>query len=274
MSGRAVKGRSLIHMFEHHVNRVDQNFAYILEIHRHPRVHHRLHLSQPPIRPRRVPHELSWLEFRHELIPCPGGKIRKMPFVPGLDPLTLGAALCARLCHDLAGSLGALTGTLELAAEENDREALDLALTISREIGARLRLLRAAWGTESDIPPLDTLLPGLSGCEKLTLDTKALTATAPDSLRLCLSLLMVAAAGLPRGGTIRLSGPDNRLLLDIEGPRAAWPEALSHCLAGNDALIEACGSPRLMAIALACLQARALGRSLCPGSDTSLAVTG
>jgi histidine phosphotransferase ChpT len=196
-----------------------------------------------------------------------------MPTVPGLDPLTLAASLCARLCHDLAGSLGALTGTLEIAAEENDREALDLALTISRELAARLRLLRAAWGSDADIPPPASLLPGLPGAEKLTLDTAALTAETPETLRLSLSLLLVAAAGLPRGGLIRLSGPDTRQNLDIEGPRAAWPEALSACLSSDAALIAAARSPRSLAIALACLQARALGRKITLASPTSLTIT-
>ncbi len=197
---------------------------------------------------------------------------RPCPAVPlaGLDPLTLAGTLCARLCHDLASSVGALSGTLELAAEENDREALALAMVLAKEVAARLRLLRAAWGAGSDVPSPETLSDGLPGAERLRLDTASLHATAPDALRLSLSLLLVAAAGLPRGGAIRLSGTDARLQLEIEGVRAAWPEALAECLASEQALLTACEVPRSAALALACLQARAQGRTIALHSTTRL----
>jgi histidine phosphotransferase ChpT len=190
-----------------------------------------------------------------------------------LDPLALAGVVCARICHDLASSVGALTGTLELAAEEGDREALDLSITLAREVAARLRLLRTAWGADADVPRLATLLPGLPGAERLRLDTSALRAEAPESLRLCLSLLLVAAAGLPRGGDMRLSGADDRLSLAIEGARAAWPAPLAACLASEAALVSACESPRSVAVALACLQARALRRVMTLDSSTLLVVT-
>jgi hypothetical protein len=193
--------------------------------------------------------------------------------LPGLDPLALASTICARLCHDLAGSLGALTGTLELAAEDNDREALDLALVLARELAARLRLLRAAWGADGDVPAPETLLAGLPGADRLSLDTAGLRAEAPATLRLSVSLLLVAAAGLPRGGMIRVSGTDAHLELEIDGPRAGWPALLSQCLAHDESLLAACVAPRDVAVALACLQARALGRTILPSSATRLHVT-
>ena len=51
--------------FEFDINCIDKNFAYILEIHRHPCLNDGLYLPEPPIRPLWVPHELSWLEFGH-----------------------------------------------------------------------------------------------------------------------------------------------------------------------------------------------------------------
>ena len=120
-------------------------------------------------------------------------------------------------------------------------------------------------------PP--SLLPGLTGAEKLTLDTSALAVTNPDILRLSLCLLLVAAAGLPRGGLIRLAGAGSSLSIEIEGPRAAWPEALAACLAGDPALFAAADNPRTMAVALACLHVRALGTTITLASPTRLAVT-
>ena len=202
-------------------------------------------------------------------VPSPGVAAR----VAGPDPLALAGTICARLCHDLAGSVGALTGTLELAVEENDREALALAMALSKELAARLRLLRAAWGTGSETPSPDTLFDGLPGAERLRLEAAAWQATAPDSLRLSLSLLIAAAPGLPRGGTITLSGTDQRMHIDLEGTRAAWPALLAECLDSEAALLAACAAPRDAAIALACLQARAQHRAMKLDSPTRLSIT-
>jgi histidine phosphotransferase ChpT len=191
----------------------------------------------------------------------------------GLEPLDLAGSLCARLCHDLAGSLGALHGTLELAAEEGDREALGLAVALAQEFSAKLRLLRAAWGAGSEVPPLHSLLHGLPGADRLKTDLAGLLATKPEMQRLALNLLLVAAAALPRGGKITLAGSDQRLTLEIEGLRAAWPGTLINSLADDSALLDACTGPRDLPIALACLQARALGCAIEIESATRLQVS-
>lgn len=188
----------------------------------------------------------------------------------GLDPLLLAGTLCARVCHDLSGSLGALTGTLEMAAEDGDREALRLSVALAQELSARLRLVRAAWGSGTDLPALETLLPGLPGVERLNVDLAGFATTDDEMRRLALNLLVVAAAGLPRGGAIRLAGTDAFFTLEIEGLRAAWPEALRACLTSQHALLEACEAPRALAIAVACLQARMIGREIVLESPTRL----
>jgi histidine phosphotransferase ChpT len=185
----------------------------------------------------------------------------------------LAGTLCARLCHDLAGSLGALTGTLEMAAEENDRDALTLSVALAQELTARLRLLRAAWGTGSDLPELESLQAGFPGAERLRLDTSHLAATDERVRRLALSLMLAATPALPRGGVIRVSGSNQTLAMEIEGPRAAWPEVLKNCAQSEAALLEACEAPRAMAIALACLQVRALGRQIVIHDDTHLVIS-
>ena len=51
--------------------------------------------------------------------------------------LHMAELLCARLCHDLSGPLGALIGVLELAREEQpDSETLALAEDTAVELGA------------------------------------------------------------------------------------------------------------------------------------------
>jgi histidine phosphotransferase ChpT len=186
------------------------------------------------------------------------------------DPLTLAGMVAARMCHDLAGSLGALTGTLELAAEDHDQEALRLSLALAQEVSARLRLLRGAWGSSSDLPEWDCLLAGLPGSDRLKVDVARLDLVDGALRRLALSLVLVAGASLPRGGWIRASGTDRRIVLEIEGQRAAWPDRLYACLADEAALLEACDSPRELPMALACLQARACARKLVLETPTRL----
>ena len=80
------------------------------------------------------------------------------------DTLRLAELLCARLCHDLAGPLGALIGVLEIAREEDpNSDTLALAELTTVELGQRLKLLRAAWGQDAEGLDLDTLQSLTSG---------------------------------------------------------------------------------------------------------------
>ncbi len=136
-----------------------------------------------------------------------------------------------------------------------DLEALDLARDCARDLSDRLRLLRAAWGSDSEMPDLATLLPGLPGAKRLRVDLAGLDAEEASVAQLGASLLLVAAGALPRGGAIRLAGGGRHLSLHLEGPKAAWP-------AGLEAGQPAEPGPRGVAVAMACLQAHALGWSI------------
>ncbi len=182
---------------------------------------------------------------------------------PQRDALALAGTLCARVCHDLAGTLGALSGMLDMVAEAPDPEAAGVAQDCARELAARLRLLRAAWGSDSDVPDLATLTPGLPGAERLTVDLAALGALDGNPVRqLAANLMLVAAGGLPRGGKVWLSGGGRRIVVRIEGPRAAWPDAL-----WANAL-----EPRGVGAAMARLQAASLGIALRAVSETEIEV--
>src|SRR5690242_6705647 len=96
------------------------------------------------------------------------------------DLLRLAELLCARLCHDLSGPLGALIGVLEIAREElAGSETLALAEETAIELGQRLKLLRAAWGQDSeelDLIRLQNLATSLSASRRLRLDLAGLDA--------------------------------------------------------------------------------------------------
>lgn len=79
--------------------------------------------------------------------------VPQTPSTAANDALRLAELLAARLCHELAGPIGALAGTLELAIEDADGAGFALALEQAAATAARLRLVRAAWGLPGE--PLD-----------------------------------------------------------------------------------------------------------------------
>jgi histidine phosphotransferase ChpT len=154
--------------------------------------------------------------------------------------LALAETLAGRLCHDLAGMVGTLMGAVELASEEPSMrdEALPMAVEAATALGDRLRLMRAAWGGEgfpmdgSDLRALATGLP--RGRRVLvSLDGLAPTRNFPASTaRLLLNLLILAVESLAGDGTVTLvDASDGRLVLSIDGPRAAWPSGFAGQLA-------------------------------------------
>ncbi len=185
--------------------------------------------------------------------------------------LRLAEMLCARLCHDLSGPLGALVGVLEVAHEEQpNSETLSLAEGTAVELAQRLKLLRAAWGREmSDIDGdrLREFGDCLSSSRRVQLDLTGLEQNAvfPSPVsRLVLNLVLMAAESLPGGGIVALSGaPAGSVLVTISGPRAAWPTGLAVWLADDASAWEAItADPRSLQEALTALLARAFGLRL------------
>ena len=185
----------------------------------------------------------------------------------------MALTLATRLCHDFAGIVGALTAALDMAADGQEADALPLAQDCARELAARLRLLRAAFGDgEIDLDPAE-LAAGLPGAERLAVD---LSGVAPglDGVhgRLAANLLLLAARSLPRGGAIGLSAAPAAFTLEVAGPRAAWPEALARSLAAPENLAEAAGQPREVGVAMLCLLAGAMGLRITVDGETRLRV--
>jgi len=173
----------------------------------------------------------------------------------------LATAVATRICHDVAGLLSALSGTLELA--EDDPEAAELANETAAMLVARVQLLRAAWGGGAG--PLDgaaivAFAQGLPGIERLRLDVGDLAgelAEVPARLALC--MLLAAVPGVPRGGAIRIANAAHGgVELTLCGIGAAWPEALASCVSTPAAWRDAT-APRTLAAPLACMMAAQAG---------------
>jgi histidine phosphotransferase ChpT len=187
------------------------------------------------------------------------------------DALRLAELLCARLCHDLSGPLGALIGVIELAREEQPHgETLALAEDTAAELAGRLKLLRAAWGQDGedlDAARLRGFGDSLSSSRRVDLDLTGLRPDAmfpPGAARLVLNLLLLAAESLPGGGVVALSGsPPDSVLVTISGPRAGWPAGLSQWLVDEASAWEAMiAEPRGLQGPLTVLLARGHGHRL------------
>jgi histidine phosphotransferase ChpT len=182
-------------------------------------------------------------------------------------PLRLAELLCARLCHDFSGPLGALMGLLEIAREEQPgKETLAVAEATAIELARRLKLLRAAWGRDGndlDVARLQSFADTLSASRHLQLDLGGLqpeTVFSPASAQLILNILLLAAESLPGGGVLALSGSAaTNILATIAGPRAAWPRGFAACLTGDAATWSALDQARSLQGPLTALIARSHG---------------
>lgn len=181
------------------------------------------------------------------------------------DSLRLAELICARLCHDLAGPIGALVGMLEIVREQQpDSEEAAFAEETAFEAAERLKLLRAAWSQDADsldMPQLLAVTAHLASSRKIHLDVDRLepdTVFSPDAARIILNLLLLAAQSLPGGGHIALSAAGRgSILLTISGPRAAWPSGFAGWLMDEAAAWEAAISDvRNLQAALTALLAR------------------
>ena len=146
-----------------------------------------------------------------------------------MDAVMLAELLCARVCHDLSGPVGATAAGAELFEDlgGGDPETLALVSTSAAGAAARLRLLRAALGPAASAPQalaaqrakVDAHL-----ASQVSAAAPAIVAhwhDCPDQIdgeraRLLLNLALLGRDALPRGGGMELSLTDG------------WPVLLAH----------------------------------------------
>lgn len=161
-----------------------------------------------------------------------------------LSDLDLSALLCSRVCHDIISPVGAINTGLELLKEEEDEEmrteALNLVMKSAAQASAKLQFCRIAFGaagsegSQIDMGEAGEKAKAFVGEEKIKLEWNAPRENRPKAqVKLLLNMLLMAMAGIPRGGTVTADVKGNVFLVRAQGDRAKVPEAISKVLDGT-----------------------------------------
>ena len=117
--------------------------------------------------------------------------------------------LNARLCHELISPVGAINNGVELVAEEDadddfKRDAMKLIASSAKTAGHRLNFYRYAYGSGRGSSGKDAALGLLEGGKVRAEWQDSASALPLEWQRLACNMVVIAAEGLPRGGTLRI----------------------------------------------------------------------
>lgn len=162
-----------------------------------------------------------------------------------ISDLDLAALLCSRVCHDVISPVGAIGNGLELfddpeTDEDTRQTALSMIRTSARTAAAKLMFCRIAFGAAGsagafiDLSEAGEMAKGFIASEKVKLDWQAPPENRPkQQVKLLLNMLLMAIAGVPRGGLITVTAEGDTLLARARGERAKVPEPLAQVLDGT-----------------------------------------
>lgn len=160
------------------------------------------------------------------------------------EDLDLVALICSRLCHDLAGSIGAINNGIELLAEETDPamrdEAIGLIAMSGGDAARRLAFFRQALGASGNLAE-PMAVPELAHVARDYFAGGKITAILPDDPagnlpkplgKALLLLLTLAAQALVRGGTLTLArdAAQGGWRIDGHGTSLRWSDAAAAAL--------------------------------------------
>jgi len=161
-----------------------------------------------------------------------------------LTDLDLAALLCSRVCHDIISPVGAIANGLELMDDpetDNDMKAtaLDMVRSSAKAATSKLKFCRIAFGASGsagahiDMGEAGETAKGFVGEEKVKLDWQAPRENRPkQEVKLLLNMLLLAIAGIPRGGVVTVTAEGSKLAVRATGERAKLPAAMVEVLTG------------------------------------------
>jgi histidine phosphotransferase ChpT len=162
-----------------------------------------------------------------------------------LSDLDLAALLCSRVCHDVISPVGAIANGLELIDDpemdpETKETALEMVRSSARTASAKLKFCRIAFGAAGsagaliDMGEAGEIAKAFVGSEKVKLEWQAPRENRPkQQVKLVLNMLLMAMAGIPRGGLVTVSVEGDTFSARAVGDRAKVPEAIGQVLDGT-----------------------------------------
>jgi histidine phosphotransferase ChpT len=165
-----------------------------------------------------------------------------------LSDLDLAALLCSRVCHDIISPVGAIANGLELMDDpEVDADmkatALNMVRSSAKTATAKLKFCRIAFGASGsagahiDMGEAGETAKAFVGEEKVRLDWQAPRENRPKAeVKLLLNMMMLAQAGIPRGGVVTVTVDGRNFKVTAKGERAKVPQAMADVLGGGVAV--------------------------------------
>ncbi len=165
-----------------------------------------------------------------------------------LSDLDLAALLCSRVCHDIISPVGAIANGLELMDDPDvdadmKATALDMVRNSAKTATAKLKFCRIAFGASGsagaqiDMGEAGEMAKAFVGEEKIRLDWQAPRENRPKAeVKLLLNMMMLAMAGIPRGGVVTVTVDGRRFAVKAQGERAKVPQAMADVLTGVAAI--------------------------------------
>ena len=162
-----------------------------------------------------------------------------------LSDLDLAALLCSRVCHDVISPVGAIANGLELIDDpdmdaDTKETALAMVRSSARTASAKLKFCRIAFGAAGsagaliDMGEAGEIAKAFVGEEKVKLDWQAPRENRPkQQVKLVLNMMLMAMAGIPRGGLITVAVDGDAFTARAAGDRAKVPEAIAQVLEGT-----------------------------------------
>ena len=184
----------------------------------------------------------------------------------GAPAADLPGLVAARICHDLAGPLGAIGNALELAGRLGGPGAEDQALLAesAAAAAARLSLYRLAFAAASGGQMVRGAELGIRLVGALAGPRLALSHALPERLARAEARVIALAAlcllhALPKGGEIAVAAGGGVWRVQARGPVCALDEALRVALAGG--CVAETARPATVEFALLPGALRAIGRA-------------